>query len=304
MTVLPHIGYSLYQLFLMFVFWSFIGWTIEVIDMTYETGEYQNRGFLNMPICPIEGLGVIMVVIFFRPIEDTILPLFIASTVLCTAFELSVGLLMEKLFHARWWDYSHMKFNFLGLICLRNSLFFGFGCVVCVRYAQPLVLKAIDRLPVKVGLVFTFVMVFLIVLDTTISLATVKRLKLKVKRMDEIGRLMLSGSEKVGMKLADGTLRVKSKIDPSVEKAAELVGTIQEKGQEKQEKLRAEYEKLMSEKDEMVDRLLRAFPNMKSFNHSVGLSFLKKRLGIRSDDMISELDEENDTFAVNKSDDK
>ena len=98
MQVIPFAGLSLYQMFLMFCFWSFIGWCIEVIDMTYETGEYQNRGFLNMPICPIEGLGVVMVTVFFRPIANTIVPLFVASTILCTAFELFVGWGMEKLY--------------------------------------------------------------------------------------------------------------------------------------------------------------------------------------------------------------
>lgn len=79
MQTIPYVGYSLYQLFLMFCFWSFIGWCIEVIDMTYETGEYQNRGFLNMPICPIEGLGVIMVTVLFKPISNTIVPLFLPA---------------------------------------------------------------------------------------------------------------------------------------------------------------------------------------------------------------------------------
>ena len=67
--------------------------------MTLETGEYQNRGFLNMPICPIYGFGVLMVVIF-RPISHTIIPLFFTSGILCTVFELAVGLGMENCFTA------------------------------------------------------------------------------------------------------------------------------------------------------------------------------------------------------------
>ncbi|MGN1089290.1 MAG: putative ABC transporter permease, partial [Huintestinicola sp.] len=170
MQPIPVINYSLYQLFIMFCFWSFIGWMIEVIDMTYETGEYQNRGFLNMPICPIEGFGVIIMVVFFREIKDTYLLLFLASTAVCTAFELFVGWGMEKLFHARWWDYSHMKFNFMGYICLRNSLFFGGGCVIVIRYIQPMVIKAIDAIPINVGITICIVMAVLIAVDTVISL--------------------------------------------------------------------------------------------------------------------------------------
>ncbi len=269
--------------------------------MTYETGEYQNRGFLNMPICPIEGLGVIMVVVFFRSIKDTIIPLFLASTVLCTAFELFVGWGMEKLFHARWWDYSHMKFNFKGYICLRNSLFFGFGCVVCVRYVQPLVESTIAAIPLNVGKVIVWVMAVLIAVDTVVSLLAVKKLSDKIKRVDEISKLMLAGSVKVGMKLASGTLKVKSGVDKIIDvkdNAAEKVKSgvdkiidVKDNAAERvkdisaanMEKLKSEYERLISERDAATERLLRAFPRMQSKKYAAALQAIKEKLHIKTD---------------------
>ncbi len=167
---IPFLEYSLYQMFHMFIFWSFIGWCIEVCDMTLETGEYQNRGFLNMPICPIYGFGVLMVVIFFRPIEHTFLLLFFASMTLCTAFELLIGLGMEKLFGARWWDYSNKKFNFKGYICPEISILWGLGCVIVVRVVHPMVEKVVDRIPVKLGLALIAVWSVLIVIDLISSI--------------------------------------------------------------------------------------------------------------------------------------
>lgn len=275
MQTIPYVGYSLYQMFLMFCFWSFVGWAIEVIDMTYETGEYQNRGFLNMPICPIEGMGVIMVTVFFRPISNTIIPLFIACTILCTAFELFVGWGMEKLFHARWWDYSHMKFNYKGYICLRNSIFFGGGCVIVIRWIQPMVEKAIDAIPVKVGMAIVIIMAVLIAVDTVVSLMAVKKLNERFRRIDEISKLMLSGSVKVGMKLASGTLKVKSNVDKIIDVKDNVVEKVQDMNSANMDRLRSEYSRLVEEKDAFTERLAKT---LMSHKYSESLRAVKDKL--------------------------
>lgn len=275
MQTIPYVGYSLYQLFLMFCFWSFVGWCIEVIDMTYETGEYQNRGFLNMPICPIEGVGVIMVTVLFKPISNTIIPLFIACTILCTAFELFMGWGMEKLFHARWWDYSNMKFNYKGYICLRNSLFFGAGCVVVIRCIQPMVLRAIDAIPVKVGMSIVVIMAVLIAVDTVVSLMAVKKLNERFRRIDEISKLMLSGSVKVGMKLASGTLKVKSNVDKIIDVKDNVVEKVQDMNSANMDRLRSEYSRLVEEKDAFTERLAKT---LISHKYSESLRAVKDKL--------------------------
>lgn len=275
MQTIPYIGYSLYQLFLMFCFWSFVGWCIEVIDMTYETGEYQNRGFLNMPICPIEGLGVIMVTVLFRSISHTILPLFICCTVLCTSFELFVGWGMEKLFHARWWDYSHMKFNYKGYICLRNSIFFGGGCVIVIRWVQPMVEKAIGAIPINVGMTIVIIMAVLIAVDTVVSLMAVKKLNERFRRIDEISKLMLSGSVKVGMKLASGTLKVKSNVDKIIDVKDNVVEKVQDMNSANMDRLKSEYSRLVEEKDAFTERLAKT---LISHKYSESLRAVKAKL--------------------------
>ncbi|MCM1060997.1 MAG: putative ABC transporter permease [Eubacterium sp.] len=274
MQTVPYIDYSLYELFLIFCFWSFIGWCIEVVDMAYETGEYQNRGFLNMPICPIEGFGMIMVIIFFKEIKNTVIPLFIASTILCTAFELLVGLGMEKIFHARWWDYSHMKFNYKGYICLRNSLFFGGGCVLCVRVVEPFVEKVINALPEKIGLAIVIIMAVLIAADTVSSFSAALNLSRRIKRLDEISERLLTFSVKTGKRLAAGTLKVKD----NVETVAEKLQAIDENNAAQLERLQKEFEKLLSEQNRGAERQLIAFPRMKSEKYAESLDLLRSKL--------------------------
>ncbi|MGN0667074.1 MAG: putative ABC transporter permease [Huintestinicola sp.] len=315
MEPLPFFGYSLYQMFLLFCFWSFIGWGIEVCYMTLETGEYQNRGFLSMPICPIYGFGVLMIVTFFRPIENTFVLLFFASAALCTTFELMVGLGMEKLFHNKWWDYSHERFNFKGYICMKVSIMWGLGCVIVVRIVHPVVEKGVDMLPVKVGFGIIAVMSVLIAIDLVGSVSAVKRLNRRLKRMEEINNLLLAVSEKTGRKLAQGTIMVMENVDKvmavkenavdrviaakdnAVDRVIAVKDNIQDINAANREKLRAEYEKLFNERDLSVDRIVKAFPKMKSSSYSKSLTDLRNRIyGIKAelqeDEEVEEVIEE------------
>lgn len=300
MTVIPFIEYSLYQMFLIFCVWSFIGWCIEVCYMTLETGEYQNRGFLNMPICPIYGFGVLMVVVFFRPLEHTIIPLFLVTAFLCTTFELLVGLGMEKLFNTRWWDYSHEKFNFKGYICLKVSLLWGFGCVIVVKVVHPAIEAAINWLPVKAGMVIIVIMSVLILIDLITSICAVNNLNNRLKQLDEISALMLKSSVKIGEKLASGTNKINDKYEKFNDKAAseikektseikemtseimektsEVTSDIKEKTFEITSDIKEKYDKLISMRDRQIERLLKAYPSIRSLKYSDAMDKLKEKL--------------------------
>ncbi len=271
MEIIPFIEFSLYEMFHIFIFWAFIGWCIEVCYMTLETGEYQNRGFLNMPICPIYGFGVIMVTVFFRPLSHTVIPLFLATSFLCTTFELLVGLGMEKLFGARWWDYSHERFNFRGYICLKVSILWGLGCLLVIRIVQPMVETVVDHIPVRLGLALIVIWSALIVIDLISSICAVNKLNNRLKQIDEISKLMLNSAVKIGGKLSKETLEVKEKYDRLVEVT-----------DAKTQSVKLRYEKLVDIKDRSVERLLKAFPNMRSISYPESLETLKRRLRVLS----------------------
>lgn len=298
METIPFIEFSLYQMFHIFIFWAFIGWCIEVCYMTLETGEYQNRGFLNMPICPIYGFGVIMVTVFFRPLSHTFFPLFLATSFLCTSFELLVGLGMEKLFGTRWWDYSHERFNFKGYICLKVSILWGLGCVLVIRVAEPAVEKIVDLIPVRLGLALIVIWSVLIVIDLISSICAVNKLNNRLKQIDEISDLMLHGAVKIGGKLSKETLEVKEKYD-SLARAADA----------KTQSIKLRYEKLVDLRDRSVERLLRAFPNMRSISYPDSLETLKRRLKLlslrrKSRGDIPENDDEKILIEANDDEDK
>lgn len=288
MEPIPFIEFSLYQMFHMFIFWAFIGWGIEVCWMTLETGEYQNRGFLNMPICPIYGFGVIMVTVFFRPVSHTVIPLFIVTSILCTAFELLVGLGMEKLFGARWWDYSHERYNYKGYICLKISILWGMGCVIVIRLVQPMVEKVIDMIPVRLGLALILLWSVLIVIDLISSICAVNKLNNRLKQLDEISKIMLLSAVKIGENLSQETLDVKGRYDRLIEAKDAKTLALKQRYEKivsaadfKVSEWKDKYEGLADLRDRSVERLLRAFPQMRSISYSEAMETLRKRLNTR-----------------------
>lgn len=118
-------GMSIYQILWYFMIYSVIGWIIEVSFHAVTLGKVVNRGFLNGPLCPVYGSGVLMVLAvvyidgalfgFETDLQKaSTFGLFIVGIVFATLIELIAGFVLDKLFHARWWDYRGMKFNLNG----------------------------------------------------------------------------------------------------------------------------------------------------------------------------------------------
>ena len=185
-----------------------------------------------------------------------------------------------------------MKFNYKGYICLRNSIFFGGGCVIVIRWVQPMVEKAIDAIPVNVGMAIVIVMAVLIAVDTVVSLMAVKKLNERFRRIDEISRLMLSGSVKVGMKLASGTLKVKSNVDKIMDVKDNVVEKVQDINSANMDRLKSEYSRLVEEKDAFTERLAKT---LMSHKYSESLRAVKDKLRGRITEIgISDNDEDDD----------
>ena len=120
-------GMTYFQICLYFLIYSFGGWVVEVISHAVALGKVINRGFLNGPVCPVYGFGVLSVFALLNTIQGSGRQMsdgmiFVFGIVLATAVELVAGWLLDVCFHARWWDYSDKPFNFHGYICLEFSL--------------------------------------------------------------------------------------------------------------------------------------------------------------------------------------
>ena len=170
-------------------FWaySFLGWVVESTFCSINEHKLINRGFLSGPICPIYGFGALIVILSLTPFLSHPLFLFIDAVVLTSILEYSTSYAMEKLFHARWWDYSQHHFNLNGRICLATSLSFG-GLSVFVMYVlHPGIVRLIGLLPQIVQGILGIVIVVLFAFSTGWNGCPYSQRKSKKSSIQSIG---------------------------------------------------------------------------------------------------------------------
>ena len=129
---------TLEQLFLWFVGYSVIGWAYESTLVSITSRRWVNRGFLNGPLCPIYGVGAVFGVVLLSGIANPVI-VFAAAAFGASVLEYVTSWGLERLFHARWWDYRHYRFNIQGRVCLLGATVFGAAGVLIVKVVQPLV---------------------------------------------------------------------------------------------------------------------------------------------------------------------
>lgn len=165
------------NIFLLFVIYSVLGWLIEVIVVGIGTKKLVNRGFLIGPYCPIYGTGSIMMILLLNKYKGDYLALFVLGTTVCSILEYLTSYIMEKLFKARWWDYSNDKFNINGRICLRNAVAFGVLGTVLVEFVNPFVQSLVLKLNGIAFYIICAVLFVIFVTDVSISFNVMNKVK-------------------------------------------------------------------------------------------------------------------------------
>lgn len=174
--------YNLCLLFLLFFAYSVIGYLIEVTYIFFNSGEVNfNRGFLFGPYLPIFGFGAVIISLLFSQYADNVFVLFSASMVICCGLEYFTSIIMENIFHVRWWDYSDRKYNVDGRFCLENGIMFGFGGIVFIKFINPFVVSIITKLSVSNVINIGTVLFIIVLCDFCLSVYLVLRLKLDTK---------------------------------------------------------------------------------------------------------------------------
>jgi len=177
---------NIYEWFLMFIIYSIIGWIVEIFYNAFLQKKIVNRGFLIGPYCPIYGFGAIFITFFLTKYYESPIILFIIAVIICALLEYITSYLMEKIFNARWWDYSDMKYNINGRICLETMIPFGLlGCFI-IYISNPLLYNLFNVMSLSLTLVISIVLASIFILDIVFSLQVVTNLRKNItKFMDK-----------------------------------------------------------------------------------------------------------------------
>ena len=163
-----------------FFIYAFLGWVCEDIYCGVPAKKFINRGFLYGPYCPIYGFGGLLIILLLSPFSSSPLFVFILSALVITLVEYSTSYIMEKMFAAKWWDYSHLPFNLNGRICLLNTFEFTRLALLIVYVVQPYVESFVKMLPYEIVFSTFYISLLVLIIDFIFSLNNVLNFKAKL----------------------------------------------------------------------------------------------------------------------------
>ena len=311
---------QLYQFLCIFFVYAFLGWCTEVSYAALQTGKFVNRGFLNGPVCPIYGFGVVIILSCLTPLKQHFILLFLGSVVLTSLLELVTGFVLEKLFHQRWWDYSDDPFNIGGYICLKFSIAWGFACLFVVDILHPTIQWIISLVPRGLGWVLLGLFAAGMAVDLAATVSTIAKLNRKLEHIDQLAGRIREASNEFGENLADKVLDaaekgadfkesvrdlkedvedwsedVRGDLKENLDGARQAIAQYkveaelqraerQQRRQQHRQELEQLFDSMRTEMDGRVlgeGRLMKAFPQMRSVNHKQALEHLRRRVNRR-----------------------
>lgn len=162
--------------FLLFMTYSFIGWIIEIIDRFKVNKKIVNRGFLIGPYIPIYGSCAIVMVLLLHSVKSPTI-LFLSCILIASIGEYLTSYIMEKVFHARWWDYSDYKFNLNGRICLINCLGFGVLGFILIKYLNNFLYNIYSNFSITTINILFYTLIIIFIIDLIVSFNVIFKIK-------------------------------------------------------------------------------------------------------------------------------
>ena len=243
------------HLILMFFFYSFLGWCMEVVLKYIQLHRFVNRGFYTGPVCPIYGSGAVLITLvvqWLSPLEFAVGTTFAISFLLCGALEYFTSLVMEKRFHARWWDYSQKPMNLHGRVWIGNLVLFGLGGVAVVHLMNPVLLASLADFSIMAQEIAAGILVALFAADYVLTHFMMKLVKTGVESSEadstealnkEI-RLLLSDRNVFYRRFADAypdviyrTERIKSRLDAVREESDRILAEAEKQLSDQKQKI-------------------------------------------------------------------
>ncbi len=187
-----------------FFTYSFLGWLMESVGSIFKEKKFVNRGFLIGPYCPVYGTGVVLISFLLKKYTNDIPALFFLSTLICGTLEYATSYFMEKLFNARWWDYSKNKFNINGRICLETLIPFGVAGTTIICIINPFFVNIYSMLPEIALKIVAYSLSVIYIIDSVISFKIILSFKKEIYQQadstEEISNMVKDKAEDMFMK--------------------------------------------------------------------------------------------------------
>lgn len=242
------LGIDIRIYFLLFMIYSVSGWTMEVIGKLIQYKRFINRGFLIGPYCPIYGYGAMLITFLLNKYIGDPIALFVMAIFVCGILEYATSYYMEKMYKARWWDYSQRKFNINGRVCLNTIIPFGLLGLFIMYVSNPFLLSKLNLLPeVWLNILF-WTLLTIFITDNIVSGVVIRYVK---KTEKDLGP-DLDNTEEITKKVRQ-VLESKSVLHRRLLNAYPDLEAVKIKIKQKKEKIKEQVEEQKKELEKKVE---------------------------------------------------
>ena len=266
-------------LFLYFILYSFLGWAMETAYCSVLQRRFVMRGFLYGPICPIYGVGALMMILFFKPLTGNLVVFYLVSTVSMSAWEYFVGWLLETTTHMKYWDYSNHRFNLHGRISLFICLWWGVLSYVTIFHIHPFVAGLVALAPTLVRQILALILAAALLAD---AVATVRHLALAarvMKKLEQTADELALQSALARAEVRDRVADAREELERTLAEARAGRAQRLERIQAEQPQLWARYQRLQELAERNTRHLRQTYVKLSSSRYAGSLRDLKLDAG-------------------------
>ena len=134
-----------------FLFYSFLGFLLEVGYALWAGGNLDRKCLLLLPLCPVYGLGACAVLLLPAPVLRVPGALLLLGGLTATAVEYITALFYQKVLHVSFWNYENQLGSLHGRVCLPFSLAWSFLLLPMVHWVHPAAVRWIAHIPSPVS---------------------------------------------------------------------------------------------------------------------------------------------------------
>ena len=239
-----------------FVVFSFLGWCLEEIHYIITEKKIANCGFLMLPFSPMYGFGALLIDLAFSGIINIPILILVGSILMLGTLKFLSGLIFDKVFKLKLWDYSKLPFNIKGYVNIPTTIVWGFVSLILVQLVLPILKAFCATIPDLTSYIITLSLVLVMIIDSIMSFATIHQIKKQLKEMDDVSKLIENSDS--------------------------------DNNDKEKDTLKAEYETLVSTNHIFRRKIVTAFPDIHTDSYAEQFDILKAKL---SDIKVKNLEE-------------
>ena len=164
------------------IIFSIIGLIVETIFCFITTGHWESRkGLILGPLCPVYGIGAVIIIAILGRYKEHKLKLFVYGTILGGILEYIISFLLESIYGARFWDYSWLRWNLNGRICLRYSAYWGILSLIVINFLKKYIDKIVNIIKGKPRVVVDIIITIVLIVDVIFTIWGISVYKIRAK---------------------------------------------------------------------------------------------------------------------------